>query len=167
MLIILSAQAQDKIKRIGNKPRTGSSNSSYAVVKGQQIGIKMNAGKKPVQLLSLNFTVENRRTDTIDFKVNVYEFAKEIAGENYVKQDIIGHIAPGKSVATVNLEPYNIQVKGDVLAAIEWVKTLRGANPYFSIGILNGGTYTYANDEWKKMGYFGADFNMMVKVLKK
>jgi hypothetical protein len=49
MIIGGTANAQEKIKRIGNKPRSGSSNSSFSVVKGNQIGIKMDAGKKPVQ----------------------------------------------------------------------------------------------------------------------
>ena len=49
LTVIVTAKAQDKTKVIGNRPRNGSANSSFAVVKGNQTGIKINAGRKPVQ----------------------------------------------------------------------------------------------------------------------
>lgn len=162
----VTAQAQDKTKRIGNKPRSGSANSSFGVIKGNQVAIKMKAGKKPVQLLKFSFDVDNRDRDSLQFKVNVYPYDVSV-GENLVKQDIFGTIPRGKNKITVDLEPYNIQVKGTVFVAIEWLKTDQGANPSFAIGLFNGGTYTYENSTWKKMPVAGVDFNVMVKKLNK
>ena len=158
-------QAQDKTKTIGNKPREGSSNASFAVVRGQQLGIKMKAGSKPVQLLKLNFGVDNRMRDSIMFKVNVYEFNGKEPGENLVKQNITGVIPKGKDRINVDLSPYNITAKGTILVAIEWLNTQSGPEPSFSIGLFNGGTYRYEVSEWKKMSVAGVDFNVLVKKL--
>lgn len=167
MLFSFSTQAQDKTKRIGNKPRTGSSNTSFAVAKGHQVGIKMNAGRKVVQLLSLDFGVSNNNADTLGFKVNVYDFKGEQPGENLVKDDIINGIPPGKSRVTVELSKYNIKAKGDILVSIEFLDVKLGANPSFAIGLFNGGTYHCEDSEWKKMPVAGVDFNVMVKTLPK
>ena len=162
----LTVQAQDKTKLIGNKPRSGSANSSFSVIKGNQVAIKMKAGKKPVQLLKFSFDVENRDRDSLQFKVNVYPYDVSV-GENLVKQDITGTIHRGKNKINVDLEPYNIQAKGTVLVAIEWLKTDEGANPSFAIGLFNGGTYTYENNTWKKTPVAGVDFNVLVKKVSK
>ena len=161
----LTTQAQDKIKRIGNKPRTGTSNTSFAVNKGHQIGIKMNAGRKNVQLLSLDFGVENNKQEPIEIKVNVYQFKKEQPTENLSKGPILAKIPAGKSRMSIDLAKYDIQAKGDILVAIEFLDTKPGNDPIFSIGLFNGGTYRYQGTEWKKMPVAGVDFNVMVKKL--
>jgi len=158
----LTTQAQEKT--IGNKPRKGSANTSINVIKGNQVAIKMNAGKKPVQLLKFNFNVENRSPDSIRFKVNVYDYDVSV-GENFVKKDITGTILEGKNHISIDLAPYDIRVKGNILVAIEWLKTDPSAIPAFAIGVFNGGTYTYENAVWKKTPLFGADFNVQVKKL--
>lgn len=158
--------AQDKTKRIGNKPRMGSSNSSFSVTKGHQVGIKMNAGRKPVQLLTLNFGVDNRNTDSLKFKVNVYEFKGEQPGENLTTTAIIAAMPPGKNRLDVDLSKFNITAKGDILVAIEFLTSQVGSSPSFSIGLFNGGTYRYEGSEWKKMPVAGIDFNVLVKKLK-
>jgi hypothetical protein len=155
--------AQVKTKRIGNKPSTGSSNSSFTVTKGHQVGIKMNAGRKAVQLLTLNFGVENRNPDSLIFKVNVYEFKGEQPGENLVTKPIIAAMPPGKNRLDVDLSKFNIMAKGEILVAIEFLTSQSGSSPSFSIGLFNGGTYRYEGSEWKKMPVAGVDFNVLVK----
>jgi hypothetical protein len=167
MLISFSTKAQDKTKRIGNKPRTGSSNSSFAVTKGHQLGIKMNAGRKNVQLLSLDFGVENTKKDPIDIKVNVYKFEKDQPTENLSKEPIITAIPVGKTRMNIDLSKYDIKAKGDILVSIEFLDTKPGNNPIFSIGLFNGGTYRYQGTEWNKMPVAGVDFNVTVKTLPK
>ena len=160
-----SAQAQDKTKIIGNKPRSGSANSSFSVVKGNQVGIKMNAGHKAVQLLKLNFDVSNDGRDSLAFKVNVYEFNDVTPGNNLVTQDITGAIPHGKNTVTVDLSPFNVTAKGNILVAIQWLKT-SNANNHFATGLFNGGTYYYEDNKWKKVPIVGADFNVVVRKLK-
>jgi len=167
MLFSCSAQAQDKTKRIGNKPRTGSSNTSFAVTKGHQIGIKMNAGRKMVQLMNLDFGIENTKKEPIGIKVNVYEFKKEQPTENLVKEAIVTAIPSGKSRMNIDLAKYDIKAKGDILVAIEFTETKAGYNPVFSIGLFNGGTYRFEGTAWKKMPVAGVDFNVTVKALPK
>ncbi len=162
---IFTAQAQKDTKVIGNKLRSGSANSSFSLNKGNQLGIKMSAGKKPVQLLKLRFDVESLNQDSIRFKVNVYEFNNVAPGKNLVKQEVYGAIPNGKNRITVDLEPYNIIAKGDILVAVEWLKTYTGDN-HFAIGLFNGGSYYFENDVWKKQGVAGVDFNVLVRKLK-
>jgi hypothetical protein len=157
------SSAQDKTKRIGNKPRMGSSNSSFSTTKGHQVGIKMNAGRKEVQLMTLNFGVDNRNTDSLKFKVNVYEFKGEQPGVNLATQAIIAAMPPGKNRLDVDLSKFNLKAKGEILVAIEFLTTQPGSSPSFSIGLFNGGTYRYEGSEWKKMPVAGIDFNVMVK----
>ncbi len=165
MITISAVQAQEKTKLIGNKPRSGSANSSFDLVKGYQIGIKMSAGHKPVQLLKLNFDVDNQSKDSLKFKVNVYDFNDVTPGENLVKQDIVSAIPTGKNRVTVNLEPYNIKAKGHILVAIEWLNNYNGDN-HFAIGLFNGGTYYFKDNHWKKIAVAGVDFNVLVRKLK-
>lgn len=157
--------AQKGTKTIGNKPRSGSSNSSFDLVKGNQVGIKMNAGRKPVQLLRLNFDVTNDGNDSLQFKVNVYEYNDITPGPNLVKENIYGAIPHGKSMVSVNLEPYNIIAKKKILVAIEWLNSYANSN-HFAIGLFNGGTYRFENGMWKKTPVAGVDFNVLVRKLK-
>jgi len=166
LLTVFSAQAQ-RTTTIGNAPRTGSSNSTFAVIKGQQIGIKMKAGSKPVKLLKLNFGVENRSNDSLQFKVNVYEFNGALPDENLVKQTIVGSIPKGNNRINVDLSPYEIEVKGTILVSIEWLNTQHVAEPSFHIGLFNGGTWNYENDAWKHTPVAGVDFSVLVEKLKK
>ena len=165
LLATFSAQAQHTTT-IGNAPRTGSSNSTFAVIKGQQIGIKMKAGKKLVKLLKLNFGVENHSSDTLKFKVNVYSFNGTMPDDNLVKQTIIGSIPKGNNRVIVDLSPYDIEVNGNILVAIEWLNNQQVTEPSFHIGLFNGGTWNYENNAWKHMPVAGVDFSVLVEKLK-
>ncbi len=162
MLAITFTHAQDKTKRIGHRPKSGSANSSFDVVKGHQVGIKINAGHKPVQLLQLNFDAESEGSDSVKFKVNVYRFDDVTPGENLVKQVVTGALTRGKNRVSVDLSPYNIIAKGRILVAIEWIKN-GPADNRFAIGLFNGGTYHYEDGVWKKVPIAGVDFNLLVR----
>jgi hypothetical protein len=166
LLAVFSAEAQHTTT-IGNAPRTGSSNSTFAVIKGQQVGIKMKAGSKMVKLLKLNFGVENRSNDTLKFKVNVYGFNGTVPDDNLIKQTITGSIPKGNNRVIVDLSPYDIEVNGSILVSIEWLNTQHVAEPSFHIGLFNGGTWNYENDAWKHTPVAGVDFSVLVEKLKK
>jgi len=162
---IFAAKAQTDTKTIGNKQRSGSASTSFDLVKGKQVGIKMNAGRKPVQLLKFNFTVESQCSDTIRFKVNIYEFNYVTPGANLAKQEITGGITRGKHHISIDLEPYNIIAKKELLVAIEFLNDYHCDN-HFAIGLFNGGTYHFENGVWKKLAVAGVDFNLLVRKVK-
>jgi hypothetical protein len=162
---IFTARAQADTKIIGNKQRSGSASTSFDLVKGKQVGIKMNAGHKPVKLLKFNFTVESQCTDTIRFKVNIYEFNYVTPGPNLATQEIISGIPHGKHHISIDLEPYNIIAKKELLVAIEFLNNYNCDN-HFAIGLFNGGTYRFENGVWKKIAVAGVDFNLLVKKIK-
>lgn len=172
--VSVNVSAQDKTKTIGNKPRTGSSNTSFDAVKGKQVGIEMSAGKKQVQLLRLNFHTQNRSSDSIPFKVNVYQMAGKFPNEaNLVKDEIKGYIKKydnqeDHQLTTVDLSPYNVNVAGDIVVSIEFLTTKAGSNIGFACGLLNGGTFHKDSETqpWKKIPVVGVDFNVLVKKLK-
>lgn len=172
--VVVNVSAQDKTKTIGNKPRTGSSNTSFDAVKGRQVGIEMSAGKKQVQLLRLNFHTQNRSSDSIPFKVNVYQMAGKFPNEaNLVKDEIKGYIKKydnqeDDQLTTVDLSPYNVKVAGDIVVSIEFLTTKTGSNIGFACGLLNGGTFHKDSETqpWKKIPVVGVDFNVLVKKLK-
>ncbi|MGN6395561.1 MAG: hypothetical protein ACTHMI_08345 [Mucilaginibacter sp.] len=156
------AQNKYKTRHIGNKPRDGSANSSFDLRKGNQVGVKMNIGHKPVQLLKFHFDVENGNSDSLRFKVNVYRFNDDGPQEKLFTQDIYGAAPKGKSCVNIDLEPYHLQAKGAILVAIESLADYGGDN-HFPVGILNGGTWTYKDSHWKKIPVVGVDFNMLVR----
>ncbi|WP_183564949.1 hypothetical protein [Mucilaginibacter sp. SP1R1] len=175
-IITLKGLAQDKTKNIGNKLRKGSTNNSFNIVKGAQVGIKMNAGGKTVQLLKLSFDVDNLAKDTIAFKVNVYTTGDKGPLDNLVKDEIKGTVIRNNQVTgevinqliSVDLAPYDVRVKGKILVSVEFLNTNPNASLGFSCGLLNGGTWYKRSpeQEWKKMPVVGADFNVLVKKLK-
>ena len=170
--------AQDKTKTIGNKSRSGTTNNSFGIVQGAQVGIRMNAGHKPVELLKLSFHVDNLGKDTIPFKVNVYAMGDKLPqGDNLVKEEIKGSIIREKDpngplinnqLIDVDLSPYKVEVKGDILVSVEFLNTVPNKSLGFSCGLLNGGTYYKKNLDavWKKIPVVGADFSVLVKKLK-
>lgn len=173
-IVTISVSAQDKTKTIGNKPRSGSSNNTFNAVKGAQVGIEMSAGKKQVQLLTLNFHTQNRSSDSIPFKVNVYQMAGKFPNEaNLVKDEIKGYIKKYDSqethqLTTVDLTPYDVKVAGDIVVSIEFLTTKTGSNVGFACGLFNGGTFHKDGETqpWKKIPVVGADFSVVVKKLK-
>ena len=177
-LTALLSNAQDKTKAIGNKSRSGTTNNSFNIVQGSQVGIKMNAGRKPVELLKLTFHVDNLGKDTIPFKVNVYTMGDKLPqSDNLVKEEIRGSVArendpntplTSNQLISVDLSPYKIEVKGEILVSVEFLNTMPGKNLGFSCGLLNGGTYYKKgpDTEWKRIPIIGADFNVLLKKLK-
>lgn len=170
--VVLKSFGQEKIKTIGNKPRTGSANNSFNAVKGKLVGIEMNAGKRQVQLLKLSFHTQNHSQDSIAFKVNVYQMAGKYPNNvNLVTDEVKGYIQKYRDgshqLTTVDLSPYNIKVAGDIVVAIEFLETKQGSDISFSCGLFNGGTF-YRDSEaagWKKIPIVGADFSVQVKKL--
>ena len=132
----------------------------------------MNAGNKPVELLKLSFHVDNQSQDTIPFKVNVYNIVDKDPKDNLVKQEVKGTIVrlnkPENQLVSIDLSPYNIQVKGDILVSVEFLKTQPEKSLGFACGLFNGGTYykNGPNSNWVKKAVIGADFNVLVKKLK-
>lgn len=171
--IAIGSFAQDKTKTIGNKARKGSTNTSFTAVKGAQVGVMMNAGHKPVELLKLNFHADNRSGDSIAFKVNVYQMNGKLPSDtNLVKEEIKGVIKKNNTeehqLVSVDLSPCKINVSGDILVSIEFLTTKNGSYIGFACGLFNGGTFhkNANSSEWKKIPVVGADFNVLVKKMK-
>jgi len=169
-MVSLHGFGQPKIKTIGNKLRSGSANSSFSAVKGNQVGIAMNAGRKPVQLMQLSFHTQKNFNDSILVKVNVYQMdGKQPGTINLVSADAKGFIkccnAGTVQLNTIDISPYNIKVSGDILVAIEFLETKKDPNVNFACGLFNGGTF-YKNADytaWKKIPVVGADFSVQVR----
>lgn len=170
---VIASFAQDKTKTIGNKPREGSTNTSFDAVKGAQVGVRMNAGHKKVELLTLKFHCNNRSNDSIPIKVNVYQMAGKLpADSNLVKVEIGGYIKKynpsGDQLISVDLSAYHVIVSSDILVSIEFLATKNGSNIGFACGLFNGGMFHKdgTTNPWKKVPVVGADFNVLVKKLK-
>jgi hypothetical protein len=171
--IAVGSFAQDKTKTIGNKAREGSTNTSFSAVKGAQVGIRMSAGHKSVQLLKLNFHVANHAHDSIPFKINMYKMnGKFPADSNLVSGEIKGRIPKYSNgehqLVSVDISAYKVIVSGDILVSIEFLTSKDGANIGFACGLLNGGTFhkDSPGEKWKKIPVVGVDFNVLVKKLK-
>ncbi|MEM1408714.1 MAG: carboxypeptidase-like regulatory domain-containing protein [Bacteroidota bacterium] len=92
---------------------------------GTEIGAHIKVKKEAV-LKSAHFTVNFTGADSLLFRVNVYDFAKEELGEKLTPRDIIIRAPQKKGTFDVDLESYDIWVKEDVLLTLEWVQDDEG-----------------------------------------
>ncbi|MBE7177144.1 MAG: hypothetical protein INR69_12105 [Mucilaginibacter polytrichastri] len=164
LLSSIGASAQEKVA--GNKG-SRKANMSFSVKKGEEIGVKIKAGRKEARLKKFTFRLDTDYRKQARFKVNVYDLQGAFPGKN-IATDSITSVIPRTGepeengvVVVVDLTPYKLSVKGDFLISIEWLETLPGNGPLFSSGLLNGGTWLKnGTGEWKKLPVIGASFQV-------
>ncbi len=144
--VIIETKALKK-KTLGNKSESKfvSTGFSYDQL-GAEMGIKINIRKNPTFVDAFNFNIPyNRLSRKSTFRVNFYKRSDKYSFENILNKNIFISIEP-KQVGKikVNLKPYNIVLRDDVIVTLEWVETEgennKGEAIFFSLGLLNSGT---------------------------
>ncbi|MEQ8476861.1 MAG: carboxypeptidase-like regulatory domain-containing protein [Fulvivirga sp.] len=92
---------------------------------GTEIGAHCKI-KKETFLKTANFTLNFTGTDSLLFRVNIYKYNQGTIGDKLVDQDIIIRTIQQKGTITIDLEPFNIIVKDDILLALEWIEDDNG-----------------------------------------
>lgn len=150
-----------KAKVIGHEKTKTSRMTNFSISKkpnqnlGAAIGRRFNIGKKTSQLDTFKFYVGGNNFDTIRFRVNIYNIKNgrpnQLINQEQIITTLISH---AKGWATVDLAPYQLFVKEDVIVALEWIEhSKKGRVLQLPITIPAFATHFYkygSQDKWKR-----------------
>lgn len=130
---------------------------------GYELGLMMH-NNKLVFLKTLHLNIADCTYDTVFFRVNIYQKNKNKEFVNILQKPIYLNVSKEdtKDVINLNLQAYDLYVKGNFLVSFEYVKDLGKGSLMYSGSILRR-TYikTTSQGEWKKMP-FGASISIDV-----
>lgn len=107
--------------------------NGYAFVfPGIQLGNEVAAPiriKRPTYIKQAHFKIKLFDKDSILFRIKVYSFVNNEIGANLLTENIIvKHKAQDGNLLTVDMEPYNLVLKSNVLLSIEWISNYGNTN---------------------------------------
>lgn len=153
--VVVTARKWKK-KTLGNKTKsTFIGHLFYYEQLGKEMGIRMNAGRRPNYVDAFNFHISyNRFSAKSLFRLNMYNIENGKPAENILKDNIILAIAPKQTgMISINLKEYDIVLTEDVIVTLEWIDTEGQLNPtealVVSVGLFTGGTYERNSKESK------------------
>jgi len=162
-----------KRKVLGNKTKsTFIGHVFYYEQLGKEMGIRMNAGRKPKIVESFNFHISyNRFSAKAIFRLNMYKIEHGKPTENIMKNNILISVDPKQTgMVSADLRDYDIVLTEDVITTLEWVDSEGEVKPtealVISVGLLTGGTYERGSKEAKmkkKLKGMGLGFTMDVR----
>lgn len=86
-----------------------------------EIGQVISLGNLPVQVTSLNLYLQSSRPDSADFRINFYRFDGDIPRERASEKSILQRHPVREGWLKFDLSEYDILLKGEVLATIEFI----------------------------------------------
>ena len=108
-----------KLEEQGHSIGFGSSELGAEI--GAHIGID-----KETYIKSAHFPINHASGDSLLFRVNLYDFQNEKAGENLLPQNVIISAVQKKGMIDVDLSEFNLITANDVLLSLEWIKDDNG-----------------------------------------
>ncbi|HWY35811.1 MAG TPA: carboxypeptidase-like regulatory domain-containing protein, partial [Nitrosopumilaceae archaeon] len=119
------------IKRVSRIKTIGNTTTSKFVsiglplkFLGTEIGVKLKLGKNPVILKSFSFNISDNRLDTAVFRMNIYNLKNGLPFDNIIQKNVIVSVGNQKGLYKVNLLPYKLEMKGDIILSLEWIEGL-------------------------------------------
>ena len=92
---------------------------------GTEIGARIRIDKE-TYIKSAHFPINHASGDSLLFRVNLYDFQNEKAGENLLPQNVIISAVQKKGMIDVDLSEFNLITANDVLLSLEWIKDDNG-----------------------------------------
>ena len=138
---------------------------------GTEIGVKIRLGNNPVILKSFSFNISDNRLDTAVFRMNIYNLKNGVPFENILQKNVIVPVGKQKGLYRVNLTPYKLEMKGDIILSLEWIEGSysgpRNGAIFLSASFLSTATWhrLTSQGEWKKATGLGVGLNMEVQEL--
>lgn len=159
-------------KNLGNKTTSRFISTGFGYDQlGAEMGIKINVRRQPTFLDAFNFNISyNRLSAKALFRLNIYEIERGKPSKNIMTENIIIPVdAKQTGLISVDLKQYNIVLKDDVIATLEWIKNEgdnnKGEAIFFSLGVFNSGTLIKQSSQgkFKKHSNLGVGMNFDVK----
>ena len=110
--------------------------------KGCEIGTKIELGNNPVKIKSIHVRLHRQSFDTSFYRLHIRTMRDTEILDELLTENIIVSITKESGWITINLQPYNIIVQGDVAVTLEWLK-VNGNNEDRAIKINNRMTDAY------------------------
>ena len=95
--------------------------------KGYEIGIKIELGNQYVKIKSLHVLFNRQAFDTSFYRLHIRSMKNDLILDELLTENIILSITNETGWTQINLEPYNLILKGDVGLTLEWLK-VKGIN---------------------------------------
>ena len=170
---VVVSQKKLEIQTLGNKT-TSTFVSVGLPLKflGSEIGIRINLGKKQVQIKSFSFNISDSRLDTAVFRMNIYRFKNGAPQENMLQKNILISVGKRTGKYVVPLNNYKLLLKDDILISLEWIEgSVSGRSNgaiFLSAAFLNSPTWhrLTSQGKWKKASGLGVGFNIEVQKLR-
>ncbi|MGC6479427.1 MAG: carboxypeptidase-like regulatory domain-containing protein [Flavobacteriaceae bacterium] len=127
------------------------------MILGSQIGRKFSIGKKKFSLLQeLKFYIKSNNYEQVKFRVNIYSIKDNVPLKRVNSIDILTEVARNQTGwIKVDLTKYDINVKENVIIAIEWIEASKKGNtlslPIFVPSFNSTHYYKYSSQaKWRK-----------------
>ena len=169
--VVITAQGL-KTKNLGNNTTSRFISTGFGYDQlGAEIGIKINVREQPTFVDTFNFNISyNRLSARALFRLNIYEIESGKPSKNIMTENVIIPIeAKQTGLISVDLKEYNIELRDDVIATLEWVKNegenYKGEAIFFSLGVFNSGTLIKraSQGKFKKYSKMGVGMNFDVR----
>lgn len=123
--IRVEAKSLGKLKIFGHKLKKKGGSIGYGSTElGTEIGALINF-KRPTLLESTHFTVNFTGSDSMRYRLNIYEVIDGIVGEDYLKENVLIYGVQKKGTFSINLDDYDVVVDGDVMLSLEYIEAIR------------------------------------------
>lgn len=110
-------------------------------------------GDKPSKITGLNLYISEDRKDSGIFRINFYSFDGQRPGNRIVEKSIVQTQAIQKGWINFDLKKYNIYLKGEVVAAIEFIPSEKKTDPIYYEIKLGGSAKSFSRSqsqgEWR------------------
>jgi hypothetical protein len=109
---------------------------------GAEMGtvLKYNKEKKGL-LTNLHFNVVDNKSDTIKFRVNLYEIENGIPNESMLSEPIYFYGTPTNGAITINVSERRIHLKKDIFVAVELIENVGMDGLFFKSAFLRSVSY--------------------------
>lgn len=132
-----------KIMQSGNNVKSsmivaGFQNKSL----GSEMGTILNYNKKKKgQITKLHFNIVANQSDTLKFRVNLYELESGLPGKSILNEPIYFFGTPSNGAIVIDITEMNIYVKNDCFVSIELIENLGMSGLFFKSAFLKSASY--------------------------
>lgn len=89
---------------------------------GTEVGSRISIDQ-PFYVKSAHFVLNHAKGDSMVFRINIYQIDEDNnVGDQLLREQIIIRKKQKKGTIEVNMEPYNVVLKEDILLCLEWLE---------------------------------------------
>ena len=122
------------VNPLGKLKKVGTTNYTFKggvcgwggtdILKGYEIGTKLELGDRPVRLKSLNMHLFKQSFDSSLFRLHIRNIIDSLPGNELLNTNILITLTKEAGWVEVDLSKYNIVFEGDIILSLEWIKVI-------------------------------------------